>query len=121
MYDPDGLVVSVFLGFPTHDLPFISCFSFLFIFVQFSFSFVVSLLLGALFLPEFSLLPLHFFGKFLCSSLCFCSFMVDYSLVRSDCPLVSFFFTRLCGLLEVVGRKRPRVVLTGLFYFSCFP
>lgn len=112
MYGLNGLVMLVFLGFPTHDLPFISCFSLLFIFVQFSFSFVVSLLLGALFLLEFSLLPLHFFVKFLCSYLCFCSFMVDYSLVRSDCPKVSFFFARLCGLLEVVGRKHPRV---GLF------
>lgn len=38
--------------------------------------------------------------------------MVDYSLVRLDFPLVSFFFARLCGLLEVVGKKHPRV---GLF------
>ena len=38
--------------------------------------------------------------------------MVDYSLVRSDFPLVSFFFARLCSLFEVVGRKRTRV---GLF------
>ena len=37
--------------------------------------------------------------------------MVDYSLVRLDYPPVSFFFTHLCGLLEAVGRKRPRVRL----------
>ena len=35
--------------------------------------------------------------------------MVDHSLVWSDFPSVSFFFARLCGLLESVGRKRPRV------------
>ena len=35
--------------------------------------------------------------------------MVDHSLVWSDCPSISFFFARLCGLLESVGRKRPRV------------
>ncbi|KAK9988717.1 hypothetical protein SO802_028956 [Lithocarpus litseifolius] len=35
--------------------------------------------------------------------------MVDYSLVRLDCPSVSFFFARLCGLLESVGRSRPQV------------
>ena len=38
--------------------------------------------------------------------------MVDYSLVRLDCPSISFFFARLCGFLGVIGRKRPRV---GLF------
>ena len=37
--------------------------------------------------------------------------MVDYSLVRSDCPSVSFFFAHLCSLLKVVGGKRPRVRL----------
>ena len=35
--------------------------------------------------------------------------MVDYSLVRSDFPSVSFFFAHLCSLLKVVGRKHPRV------------
>ena len=35
--------------------------------------------------------------------------MVDFSLVRLDCPS---FFARLCGLLESIGRKRPKV---GLF------
>ena len=44
--------------------------------------------------------------------------MVDYSLVRPDCPLISFFFARLCSLLEVIGRKRPRV---GLFVEKTCP
>ena len=35
--------------------------------------------------------------------------MVDHSLVWSDFPSVSFFFARLYGLLESVGRKCPRV------------
>lgn len=38
--------------------------------------------------------------------------MVDYSVVRSDCSSVSFFFAHLCSLLEVVGRQCPEV---GLF------
>ena len=38
--------------------------------------------------------------------------MVDYAVVRSDCPSVSFFFVQLCSLLEAVGRLRPKV---GLF------
>ena len=37
--------------------------------------------------------------------------MVDYSLVWSDCPSISFFFARFCGLLGIIGRKRPRVGL----------
>ena len=37
--------------------------------------------------------------------------MVDYSVVRSDCPSISFFFAHLCSLLEVVGRRRPKVWL----------
>ena len=35
--------------------------------------------------------------------------MVDYFLVRLDWPYVSFFFARLCGLLESIGRKHPQV------------
>ena len=46
-----------------------------------------------------------------CSLLFFCSFMVGYSLVWSDCPSISFFFARLCGLLGIVGRKCPKVRL----------
>ena len=38
--------------------------------------------------------------------------MVDYSVVRSNCPSISFFFTRLSSLLEVVGRQRSEA---GLF------
>ena len=38
--------------------------------------------------------------------------MVDYSLVRHDCPFLSFFFVRLCGLLDSKGRRHP---LVGLF------
>ena len=38
--------------------------------------------------------------------------MIDYSLVSLDFPSIYFFFAHLCGLLEVVGRKHPRV---GLF------
>ena len=37
--------------------------------------------------------------------------MVDFSLDRSNCPSVSFFFAHLCDLLESVGRKRPKVGL----------
>ena len=39
-------------------------------------------------------------------------FMVDFSLVRSDCPSISFFFTCLCSLLEFVDWKCSKV---GLF------
>ena len=35
--------------------------------------------------------------------------MADYSSVRLDCPSVSFFFSHLCFLLKVIGRKHPRV------------
>ena len=38
--------------------------------------------------------------------------MVDYSMVRLDYSLISFFFAHLSSLLEVVGRQRPKV---GLF------
>ena len=38
--------------------------------------------------------------------------MVDYSVVRSDCPSISFFFARLSSLLEVIGSQHPKV---GLF------
>ena len=59
---------------------------------------------------SFFLVPSYF--------LCSCSFMVDYFLVRSDCPYVSFFFARLCGLLESIGRKHPQV---GCFVGSNCP
>ena len=35
--------------------------------------------------------------------------MVGHSLVWLACPSITFFFACLCGLLESVGRKRPRV------------
>ena len=38
--------------------------------------------------------------------------MVDYSLVRSDCPSLSFFFVLLCGLLNLKGKRHPSI---GLF------
>ena len=38
--------------------------------------------------------------------------MVEYSVVRWDCPSICFFFARLCSLLEVVGRQCLKV---GLF------
>ena len=98
VYGQDVLIVSVFRSFLAHNLPFILCFfpSFLFIFAQFFF--VAFFCFGVLLLPNSSLFPLHFLVTFLCFLLCFRSFMVDYSLVWSDCPLVSFFFfARLCG------------------------
>lgn len=39
-------------------------------------------------------------------------FMVDFSLVRTSCPSISFFLAHQCGLLQSVGRKCPGV---GLF------
>lgn len=44
--------------------------------------------------------------------------MVDYSLVWSDYPSISFFFAQLCGLLGTVGRECPRV---GLFVEKNYP
>ena len=35
--------------------------------------------------------------------------MVDYSVVRSDCSSISFFFACLTSLLKVVGRQHPEV------------
>ena len=35
--------------------------------------------------------------------------MVDYSLVRLDCPSISFFFARLCGFLVSKSRGHPQV------------
>lgn len=105
----------VFRNFPTHDLPFIPCFSlFLFCFhfhSIFSFSAWCFVCLVSFFLPELSSFLFHFLLSFLCSLLCISTFMVDYSLPRLDCPSVSFFFTHLCGLLKFVGRKRPKVRL----------
>ena len=80
-------------------------------FLVFCFAFfpflVVFHLLGALFV---SVNSSFISGKSFAPS-SFHSFMVDYSLVKQDCPSISFFFARLCGLLEFVGRQRPRVRL----------
>lgn len=37
--------------------------------------------------------------------------MVDYSVVMSDYPSISFFFARLSSLLEVIGRQRSEARL----------
>ena len=114
-------IPTVYIGFPTHDLlfiPFFPSFSFLFTFTSFFSSSCYFICFGVVLLPKLSLFPFHCLVIFSCSSLCFCFFMVDYSLVRLDCPSVSFFFTRLCSLLEAVGRRRPRV---GLFIEKTCP
>ena len=111
----DVPVVSVFLNFSTHDLPFILCFPLLFFSFRchsiFHFSSWCFISLESFFLPELSSFLFHFLVSFLCSLLCISAFMVDCSSVRLDCPSVSFFFACLCGLLEAVGRKRPKVRL----------
>ena len=102
--------MSVYLNFPVHNLPFILPFFppfLLFPFLHHSF-----LLRGISIALEPPSFPSHFLVSLSCFFLYFRSLMVDYFAVRSNCPLVSFFFARLCGLLEVVGRKHPRV---GLF------
>ena len=67
--------------------------------------------LESFFLPELSSFLFRFLVSFLCSLLYIFAFMVDYSLVRLDCPSVSFFFACLCGFLEAIGRKHPKVRL----------
>ena len=107
----------IFLHSIFHFFRVFPSFSFLFIFTPFSF-----LLCGissdweSFFFLELSsfLLFFFFFGflvSFLCSLLCIYAFMVDYSLVRSDFPSISFYFTRSYGLLEV-GKRHPKI---GLF------
>ena len=100
--------MSIFLSFPRMILHLFHIFLSFFLLLHF-------LLVGISFLWSSLLLPYHFL-HFLVSSffglslfLCFHLFMVDFSLVRLDCPS---FFARLCGLLESIGRKRPKV---GLF------
>ena len=71
---------------------------------------------------------LCFLVSSLCSSLFFCSSMVDYSFVRVDCSLVSILFATLGCLLEIVegehlngvslfvGEDCPyRLVISSLF------
>ena len=100
--------MSIFLSFPRMIFHLFHIFLSFFLLLHF-------LLVGISFLWSSLLLPYHFL-HFLVSSffglslfLCFHLFMVDFSLVRLDCPS---FFARLCGLLESIGRKRPKV---GLF------
>ena len=91
----------IFLDFSVHDLPFILCFfpHFLFIFTPFFYFLRCVVCLESYFLTELSSFLFCFLVSFLCSLLCISAFLVDYSSVRSDCSLVSFFFARLCGLL----------------------
>ena len=53
--------------------------------------------------PSHSLVSLSYFF------LCFCSLMVEFSMVRSDFPSISIFFVHLCSLLEAVGRWCSKV------------
>ena len=94
-------------------LQFLSLFNWrsrVFLFFKLSFSFLHSLVSSS------------------CFSLFSCSSMVDYSFVRVDCPSISFLFTRLGRLLEImegeclkgvslfVGEDyRYRFVLSSLF------
>ena len=59
---------------------------------------------------ELSFSILHFLVSSSCSSLFFCSSMVDYSFVKVDCPSVSFPFARLGCLLEIVEGKHLKGV-----------
>ena len=59
---------------------------------------------------KLSFLVLHFLVSFSCSSLFFCSSMVDYSFVKVDCPSVSFPFAHLGCLLEIVKGKHLKGV-----------
>lgn len=109
--------VSFFFDFPAHDLPFIPYFSLSLFLFSFLFCFLFflcgisstrsSLPYRTLFLTVNSS---SISGKSFAPS-SFHSFMVGYSLVRRDCPFISFIFTCLCGLLEFVGRQRPGVRL----------
>ena len=87
-----------FLVFP--HMPFISHFSLLFLFLRtpslFSWHFRVCLFF------KLSFSVLRFLVSSLCSSLFFCSSMVDYSSVKVNCPLVAFLFACLGCLFEVI-------------------
>ena len=54
----------------------------------------------------------HFLVSLSHSFLSFHFLMVDYSVVKSNCPLISSFFAHLSSLLEVVGRQCSKA---GLF------
>ena len=90
-----------------------SCFSikfFLLVFPLPSFCFIFSL---CLFFGAFLFLSVsRDYGKsFLQNFFFLFVFMVDYSLVRLDCPSISFFFACLCGFLVSKGRGGPQVNL----------
>ena len=116
MYSQDVFFVSIFLRTSLYSFLFFPPFIF-FSLLFHSFIFVAFHPLEA-FLPHLSFSPFVFMVSSLCFLSCILVFMVDYSLVRTDCPLVSFFFTRLCGLLEIIGRRCPKV---GLFVGRNYP
>ena len=68
--------------------------------------------LGASFSIKPPLFLSHFLVNLSHSFLSFRFLMVVYSVVRSDCPSISFFFAHLSSLLEVVGRQCSKA---GLF------
>ena len=91
------------LRFPTHtshqtflpDFPYFSLFLLHFLcvyFLQLSFSFLPLEILVSLFLQN---------------SFVFLFFMVDYSLVKLDCPSISFFLAHLCSFLVSGGGGCP--------------
>ena len=100
MYGQDVFDVQIFLGFPAHILAIYLAF---FPLVPFSsYSFLVQLAFQGLSLLQAFFFSFAFLESSSCSSLFFCSSMVDYSSVRVDCPSVAFLFAHLGCLLEVV-------------------
>ena len=83
--------------------PFISYFSLLFPFLHFFSLFSWHSRVFLFF--KLSFLVLRSLISSSCSSLFFCSSMVDYSFVRVDCPSISFLFARLGCLLEIVEEE----------------
>ena len=118
--------MQTFLSYPAHILAiylaFFLLFPFLHTFSLFSLHFRVCLFF------KLSFSVLRFLLSSACSSIFFCSSMVDYSFVKVDCPSVAFLFTHLDCLLEVIegeclkwvslfmGEDYPhRFVLSSLF------
>lgn len=102
--------MSVFLGFPRTIFHLFHIFPPFFVASFSSCGHFVSPELSPSSLSFPPILVSSFFGLSL--FLHFHLFLVDFSLIRSDCPFVIFFFAHLCSLLKPVGRKRPKV---GLF------
>ena len=100
MYGQDAFVIWTCLGFPHMFWPlglhFPLLFPFVCIFSLFSFRSRVC------FFSEFPFSVLCFLVSPPCSCFFFGSSMVDYSVVRVDCPSVAFFFAHLGCLLESV-------------------